>query len=179
MLRIEFVNDGTGPDSAANYRVAVLVNGKVVDQGRVTDHYRESHWTVLLARTVQQLGTPEAQGMWGGDYLARDAARLRNIVRLLQEDAVVLQRDLLARVEWQRQAEAKQREQDEAVGHLCALHAAHLEAEVKRLQQANEKAGEHVGSLMHMQRVREQELAHAHKVIETLRATVEGHGHRT
>jgi hypothetical protein len=58
MIRVEFVNDRTGPDEAANYRVQVAVNGRVVTAGKVKGHPRAEHWTALLRRCADQNAPP-------------------------------------------------------------------------------------------------------------------------
>lgn len=181
MLRVTWLNDQTGPDDAANYAVTVLVNDRVVERVRVTGHPRADHWTALLARTAQQwwgLPVPDVRLSTVESFLAvqqardtalalaqQDAARLRGIVALLKEDAVLLQRDVLAHIKANREAEAAQQAQDAAVGHLCALHTAHLEAEVRDLQEAHKRMTEQASRL-------EQEN-------RTLRNVIDAHGHRT
>lgn len=147
MLRVTWLNDQTGPDDAANYAVTVLVNDRVVERVRVTGHPRADHWTALLARTAQQwwgLPVPDARLSTVESFLAvqasrdaalalaqQDATRLRGIVGLLREDAVALQRELLAHVEANRAMTAVQREQEARVAQF------ELQAEVQRLRQEN------------------------------------------
>lgn len=54
MLRIEIVNDGTGPDDAANYRARVLVNNKQIGGYTVLGHNRKHHWTLLVRRLLEE-----------------------------------------------------------------------------------------------------------------------------
>lgn len=54
MLVVEFLNDKTGSDEAANYRVRVTVNGREIATTTVKGHPRADHWTGLLARCAAQ-----------------------------------------------------------------------------------------------------------------------------
>lgn len=54
MLRVEFVNDRTGSDASANYRVQVSVNGRTIAGATVKGHPRAEHWTALLHRCATQ-----------------------------------------------------------------------------------------------------------------------------
>lgn len=59
MLTINIVNDGTGTDSAANYKYTVAVNDMVIEQGRVTGHDRADNWRKLVKLvTVASDGIP-------------------------------------------------------------------------------------------------------------------------
>lgn len=58
MLTVQFVNDRSGPDTAANYRVEVYVNGRLIDGTTVKGHPRSEHWTALLRRCAEQ-NTPQ------------------------------------------------------------------------------------------------------------------------
>lgn len=54
MLRVEFINDRTGADDAANYRVQAIVNGRMIAAATVKGHPRAEHWTALLRRCADQ-----------------------------------------------------------------------------------------------------------------------------
>lgn len=60
MITFEFVNDRSGPDTAANYRVSVAVNHRQVATGRVEGHPRAEHWSSLLRRFLATLEAPQA-----------------------------------------------------------------------------------------------------------------------
>jgi hypothetical protein len=53
MLRIEFVNDQTGPDEAANYRARVEVNGRLIAAAQIHGRPRSEHWTTLVERLLE------------------------------------------------------------------------------------------------------------------------------
>lgn len=58
MLSVEFVNDRSGSNGAANYIVRVTVNHRIVAHATVKGHNREDHWTTLLRLCAEQNGTP-------------------------------------------------------------------------------------------------------------------------
>lgn len=53
-LIVTFQNDGTGPDDAANYKVEVLVNSRVIHRTRIEGHNRADEWQELVRRLVER-----------------------------------------------------------------------------------------------------------------------------
>lgn len=48
MLRIEFINDQTGNDDSANYKMRVFVNDKQIAEKSVYGHERSTGWEALV-----------------------------------------------------------------------------------------------------------------------------------
>lgn len=55
MLAIIFVNDGTGDEIVGHYRWKVMVNSKVLAEGRLCDHNRLSGWQGLIQYFAETL----------------------------------------------------------------------------------------------------------------------------
>jgi hypothetical protein len=56
MLTITFVNE-TGDTDVADYTVRVFVNGKCIQQERVTSHVRSDGWRALVRRLGRNADT--------------------------------------------------------------------------------------------------------------------------
>lgn len=52
MLKINILNDGTGPDEAANYTYEVYVNLKRIASGKILGHDRSEPWTELVDKMI-------------------------------------------------------------------------------------------------------------------------------
>lgn len=78
MLTIEIINDGTGTNAEGNYNYRVLVNGEVIDEGRVEGHTRAAGWAVLagkVAADADQRRTLQMYAKVAELMMKRDASR--------------------------------------------------------------------------------------------------------
>jgi hypothetical protein len=54
MLIIKFVNDLTGDEVTGNYDWVVIVNGMVVEKGKIEGHHRPEGWRELIRRLINK-----------------------------------------------------------------------------------------------------------------------------
>lgn len=52
MLRVQFINDGTGTKEVGNYDYKVFVNLKKIAEGRIEGHSRADGWQGLVLQFV-------------------------------------------------------------------------------------------------------------------------------
>ena len=55
MLIIKIQNNGTGTDSAANYRYQVMVNEKIIESGSIMNHNRKNGWRNLVGMMLPEM----------------------------------------------------------------------------------------------------------------------------
>jgi len=55
MLTIEFHNDSTGTEITGNYNYRVIINDKLIANGRVEGHQRKMGWVFLLIQFARDL----------------------------------------------------------------------------------------------------------------------------
>jgi hypothetical protein len=60
VLTVRLHNDGTGSNASANYDATVRVNDKLIWQGRVEGHDRDSGWPTLLRQLADAAEKAEA-----------------------------------------------------------------------------------------------------------------------
>ena len=60
MLKIVFVNDGTGDEVVGNYDYRVFVNETLIADGRVEGHIRQTGWRGLITWMANRIEKSES-----------------------------------------------------------------------------------------------------------------------